>query len=196
MRTTLTILLRSLFALRSLCVGGRVGACLLWTVPAYAVQPYTPVSPDPILEPWRWRTYAELKNTINMAEASDGSPWIAAGDDGVRHYNGVEVVSYTSEDIGLAGAVWAICAGRDGAVYAGGDRGISRFKKGQWHRISPKGSSLFWQVMDVPHFGAVSSRLASLRASIARLQSDARGHSVVLDTLGYPSIIGCYSNYS
>ena len=26
-----------------------VGACLLWTVPAYAAKPYAPVHPDPIL---------------------------------------------------------------------------------------------------------------------------------------------------
>ena len=38
MRATLTILP----GLRSICVG----ACLLWTVPAYAAQPYTPAHPD------------------------------------------------------------------------------------------------------------------------------------------------------
>ena len=27
----------------------------------HAVQPYQPTYPDPVLEPWRWRTFPELK---------------------------------------------------------------------------------------------------------------------------------------
>jgi hypothetical protein len=30
------------------------GACLLWTVPAYAVDTLQVTTPDPLLEAWRW----------------------------------------------------------------------------------------------------------------------------------------------
>ena len=46
MRTILTIL----HLLRSICVG----VCLLWTVPAYAVDTLDVKSSDPVLEDWRW----------------------------------------------------------------------------------------------------------------------------------------------
>ncbi|GEM_PF-6106177 len=33
---------------------------LLTVSPAFAVRPYTPVHPDPVLESWRWRAFPEL----------------------------------------------------------------------------------------------------------------------------------------
>ncbi len=50
MRNYLTIL-------RSICVG----ACLLWTVPAYAVDTLQVSTPDPVTEAWRWTEF----NTTN-----------------------------------------------------------------------------------------------------------------------------------
>ena len=39
---------------------------LLIGAPALAVQPYTPVHPDPMLEPWRWTVFPELRGLGNQ----------------------------------------------------------------------------------------------------------------------------------
>ena len=69
-----------------------------------AVQPYTPVHPDPFLEPWRWRVFPELigLGLECMAEDSVGNMWFGVSDGAVR-YDGITWTHYTSED-GLLGA--------------------------------------------------------------------------------------------
>ena len=116
-----------------------VGACLLLTVPVYAVQPYTPVHPDPMLESWRWRTYPELKGRglQCMAEDRDGNMWFGV-DGGVVRYDGVDWVTYTIDDGLVGGQVNAICGTRKGDVYVGTGEGLSRFRDGSWERIFPK----------------------------------------------------------
>jgi hypothetical protein len=51
----------------------------------WAVQPYQPVHPDPVLEPWRWTVFPELKGLglRCMAEDRDGRMWFGV-DDGVQ----------------------------------------------------------------------------------------------------------------
>ena len=113
--------------------------CLLLTVPAYAVQPYTPVHPDPMLESWRWRTYQELKGRglQCMAEDRDGNMWFGV-DGGVVRYDGVDWVTHTPDDGLVGGQVNAICGTRKGDVYVGTEEGLSRFRDGSWERIFPK----------------------------------------------------------
>ena len=94
--------------------------------------------PDPVLEPWRWRSYPELKGEgLQCAtEDRDGRMWLGVTD-GVRVYDGMTWVSHTQED-GLSGApVQTLCATRDGSIYAGTSQGISRFRNGQWSRVLP-----------------------------------------------------------
>ncbi|MBI2951856.1 hypothetical protein HYY27_07175, partial [bacterium] len=58
-------------------------------------------------------------------------------DDGVRRYDGFHWTAYTQTE-GLLGApVNALCATRDGGVYAGTEAGISRFHEGRWQRVFP-----------------------------------------------------------
>ena len=113
-----------------------VGACLLWTVPASAAEPYTPVHPDPLEEKWRWRSYPELsgRGLKSMTEDRDGNLWFGV-DDGVVRYDGIEWVDYTEEDGVYGSPVVTLCATRDGSVYAGTDLGVSRFREGQWERV-------------------------------------------------------------
>ncbi|OGG54366.1 MAG: hypothetical protein A3F84_09050 [Candidatus Handelsmanbacteria bacterium RIFCSPLOWO2_12_FULL_64_10] len=105
---------------------------------AWAIRPYTPVHPDPVLEPWRWRSFPAL-NGLGlqcMAEAKDKSIWFGV-DDGVRRYDGVHWTAYTEKD-GLYGApVVTLLGSRDGSVYAGTAMGISRFWEGKWRRVFP-----------------------------------------------------------
>ena len=104
-----------------------------------AVRPYEPVQPDPVLEPWRWRSFPELKGLglQCLAEDGDGRMWFGV-DDGVRVYDGTVWVTHTTED-GIIGApVQALYATRDGSVYAGTPLGISRFSDGKWDHVFPE----------------------------------------------------------
>ncbi len=116
----------------------------------WSVQPYSPVLSDPVLEPWRWRSFPELKGLglRCLAEAKDGAIWFGA-DEGVHRYDGVEWTAYTPDD-GLHDApVMTLCATRDGSVYAGTESGISRFSEGVWHRALPPPDDLPWGVYDI-----------------------------------------------
>jgi len=113
-------------------------ALMLSFAEAQAVQPYQPVHPDPVLEPWRWRSFPELKGLglECMAEDKAGNMWFGV-DDGAVSYDGVKWTTYTPED-GLLGApVQTLCATRDGSVYTGTVLGISRFRDGRWDRVFP-----------------------------------------------------------
>ena len=59
---------------------------------SWAVQPYTPVHPDPVLEPWRWTVYPELRGfgLWCLAEDHDGNMWFGVYD-GVRRYDGTSL---------------------------------------------------------------------------------------------------------
>ena len=111
---------------------------ILLCAECWAAQPYTPVHPDPVLEPWRWRSFPELKGLglQCMAEDRGGRMWFGV-DDGALHYDGRTWTTFTPED-GLLGApVQTLCATRDGSVYAGTELGISRFRDGRWNRVFP-----------------------------------------------------------
>ena len=115
-----------------------------------ASQPYTPSSPDPVLESWRWRSFPELKGMglRCMAEDKDGNMWFGV-DDGVRCYDGVRWTAYTPED-GLLGApVKVLLAMRDGSLYAGTDKGITRFSEGVWRCAFPLEGDLSWGISDL-----------------------------------------------
>lgn len=114
---------------------------------SFAVQPYTPMRSDPVLESRRWRIFSETKELglRCLAEAQDGAIWFGV-DDGVRHYDGLTWTAYTPQD-GLLGApVNVLCASKDGGVYAGSDRGVSRFHDGVWQRVFPPEGDMPWPV--------------------------------------------------
>ena len=115
--------------------------------PSWGVAPHQLQQPDPVLEPWRWQSFPELKGQglRCLAEGTDGSLWFGV-ENGVRRYDGVRWAAYTAAD-GLADApVNALCGARDGSVYAGTDRGIFRFAEGRWGRVFPMGGDLPWPV--------------------------------------------------
>jgi signal transduction histidine kinase/streptogramin lyase len=64
-----------------------------------AVQPYTPVIADSILEPWRWRQEESLEGlgALCMTEAEDGTLWF--GNVGsIARYDGTEVEKIVFDD--------------------------------------------------------------------------------------------------
>ncbi|MDP6777663.1 MAG: PDZ domain-containing protein, partial [Candidatus Latescibacteria bacterium] len=102
----------------------------------WAVQPYTPVHPDPVLEPWRWTVFPELKGLglQCIAEDREGRMWFGVAD-GVRVFDGANWTAYTEDDGVLGRPVQALCTARDGSVYAGTYTGVSRFRDGKWQRV-------------------------------------------------------------
>jgi len=68
-----------------------------------AMKEYTPVTADPLLEPWRWRHEEALDGlgVLCMDEAADGSLWF--GNRGsIAHYDGVTVTQIPFDDELLA----------------------------------------------------------------------------------------------
>ena len=68
---------------------------ILAAAECWAVQPYTPAQADPVLEPWRWRSFPELKGLglRCMAEDTAGNMWFGI-DAGVVRYDGVTWQTY------------------------------------------------------------------------------------------------------
>ena len=114
------------------------------------MHPYRPVYLDQLLEPWRWRSFPELKGLglRCLAEAMDGSMWFGV-DEGVCRYDGVNWTTYTREN-GLYGApVNVLLAARDGSIYAGTEMGISRFDRDAWSPVFPPGAGVPWYINDL-----------------------------------------------
>jgi len=143
-----------------------------------AVQSYQPVFSDPALEPWRWRSFPELKGhgLRCLAESRDGAMWFGT-DEGVWRYDGLHWTVYTRED-GLIGApVNALCATRDGSVWAGTEMGISRFREGTWSRVFPAQEELPWPIDEIRE-----SRDGSIWAATAWGALHLRPHGSLLYT--------------
>jgi len=128
-------------------------ACVLlalFVTECRAVCPYTPVHSDPVLEPWRWTVFPELRGfgLWCVAEDHDGNMWFG-GRDGVRRYDGVNWTSFTEKDGLTPGLVLALRVTGDGSVYAGTYWGIDRFREGSWHRVFPQSGSLPLRCTDI-----------------------------------------------
>lgn len=112
-----------------------------------ATTPYTPASPNPFSEPWRWTTFPELKGhgLRCLTQTEDGVMWFGT-DEGVWSYNGNAYQIYTPQD-GLWGApVYVLCTSKNGSLYAGTAQGISVFQDGKWTRLFPKDNDLPWPI--------------------------------------------------
>ncbi len=132
------------------CIPLAVLFLLLWVGASWSAAPYMPRHPDPLFEPWRWRSFPELKGLglRCMAEDAGGEMWFRVND-GVRRYDGVTWTGY-GVDEGLDGEpVDVLLGARDGSVYAGTIQGISRFREGGWERVFPAEGELLWYVNDL-----------------------------------------------
>ena len=97
----------------------------------HAISPYQPLASDPVLEPWRWRSFSELEDLgiRCLTEGTDGAIWFG-GTSGVRRYDGIKWTVYTTKDDLGSEPVNALCATRDGSIYAGTNKGIIQLKNG------------------------------------------------------------------
>lgn len=116
---------------------------------SWAAKPYVPVHPDPVLEPWRWRSFPELKgqDVRCMAEDTNGHIWFGTKD-GVWKYDGITWQSFGQAE-GLDGhPVVALSVSDKGTIYAATIAGIFAYQS-TWHRIFPKQDNISWYINDM-----------------------------------------------
>lgn len=68
-----------------------IAVLALGSLPCPGARPYQPVNGDPMLEPWRWRTFPELSGlgARCMAEGTNGTIWFGLNE-GVWCYDGLQ----------------------------------------------------------------------------------------------------------
>ena len=116
----------------------------------WAVKPYVPVHPDPMLESWRWRSFHELEGqgVRCIAEDTNGHMWFGT-QDGVWMYDGIAWKSFGKSE-GLDGLpVVAVSVSDRGTVYAATMRGIFIHQTATWHRVFPERDNLTWYIKDL-----------------------------------------------
>ena len=121
---------------------------LLGASACFAATPFTPRHPDPVHESWRWRSFLELKGQRVSCLAQDGDGNFLFGtDDGIYRYDGMSWHLFPFDE-GMEGAqINTLYVARDGSVYVGSDRGVSRFVNGIWERVFPSEGE--WNTYDL-----------------------------------------------
>ena len=122
----------------------------LGSIPCFGARSYQPVQGDPLLEPWRWRTFPELSglDAQCMAEGADGTMWFGTAN-GLWSYDGIEWVSYlTNETVGRI--VTDLCREANGSLYIGGGWGISQLSNGHWTRLLTISGGRISDIRDIP----------------------------------------------
>jgi signal transduction histidine kinase/DNA-binding response OmpR family regulator/streptogramin lyase len=120
--------------------------CLLLPLWCAAVQPYTPVIHDPILEPWRWRHEEALADlgVLCMDEAEDGTLWFGnAGS--IASYDGMTVhtVPFDEELLALLPPAietpWATALQvlQDQSILVLVNQSLVRYAEGEWSVVAP-----------------------------------------------------------
>ena len=166
----------------------------------FGAQSYQPVYGDPMIEPWRWRTFSDLRglDAQCVIEAKDGTIWFGT-DDGLSCYDGMEWTRHLADDGVIAGRVAAMSNQADGALNAGGWWGISRFSQGKWNRLIPASGIRFADVRRLASapdgslwaatsWGALVQRgstwtLYTDEATAAPLRQDSRYANLIIELL-------------
>ncbi|NJM16300.1 MAG: hypothetical protein HC896_13825 [Bacteroidales bacterium] len=99
---------------------------------------YQPNFTDPLLEAWRWKSYAELEgaSTTCMLEANDNTIWFGT-ETGLIHYDGVNWASFTPKNNVYGEHFTSMCEDKDGVIYAGSYNGLSKYTNNTWQKVFP-----------------------------------------------------------
>ena len=123
----------------------------LWCV---AVEPYTPVTPDPLAEPWRWRHEEALAdiNALCMDEAPNGTFWFGTVG-GMAHYDGTTVTHTPFDETVLSRLAfpneipWTkeiLCLPDGGLLALSGNTLMHRSTQGTWTVLIPNTKETFF----------------------------------------------------
>ena len=102
-----------------------------------AVDTLRVVSPDPVLESWRWTTIdrgnaAEAGFIHDLLYDGDGTLWLATSR-GLQHYDGYGWQTVTVQDGLVDSMATSLLRSRKGDLWVGTRNGISRFDGETWH---------------------------------------------------------------
>lgn len=127
----------------SACWWLALGILAFGSKPCLGAKPFQPVYGDPLLEPWRWRTFPELSglDVQCMADGADGTMWFGTYN-GLWSYDGFDWDRHSTNEVADR-FVTALCIEPNGSVYVGGERGISQFSQGNWTRLISASGSRF-----------------------------------------------------
>jgi ligand-binding sensor domain-containing protein len=95
--------------------------------------PYTIRQANPLFEPWRWKTFAELndKGIRCLVEGRDQSMWFGTAK-GIFHYDGLKWQNYYEINEVLTAPVYGLCYTKDDILFAVTSKGICHFANGNW----------------------------------------------------------------
>src|SRR4051812_462776 len=134
----------------------------LGSVSSFAARPFQPVFGDPMLEPWRRRTFPELSglDAHCMAEGADGTIWFGTAN-GLWSYDGIEWRRNSANEI-VGRIVTAVCSQPNGNLYVAGGWGLSQFSNGNWTRLLTTSGSRIIDIKDIPIRGIAVGHDGSL----------------------------------
>ena len=131
-------------------------ALLLLAIPhAQAARPYTVETSDPLLEPWRWQKFSHLsgKGLECMLGDPRGHLWFGTAS-GVYRYDGLEWSHYPVPKDLLGSAIYHLALTREGVLYAGSDRSLSRMQDETWQRVFPIDDETFCPITGIATTGS------------------------------------------
>jgi signal transduction histidine kinase/DNA-binding response OmpR family regulator/ligand-binding sensor domain-containing protein len=112
---------------------------LMLTIPfdATAQHSYTPETVNPMLEPWRWKTFPQLrgKGVRCLTEDVKGAMWFGI-DNGIMNYDGYTWINHNDSIFGNA-PINDIHASINNTIYAGGDMGLFTLRDNNWEKTFP-----------------------------------------------------------
>ena len=103
------------------------------SVTAFGSVPYSIQQANPLFEPWRWKTFAELndKGIRCLVEGKDQSMWFGTAK-GLYHYDGLKWQNYFDVNEVLQAPVYGLCYTIDDILYAVTSKGICHFTNNTW----------------------------------------------------------------
>ena len=137
-----------------------------------AVEPYTPHHSNPLLEPWRWRSFPKIggQELQCLAEDRDGNLWFGT-QDGIWRYDGLEWTRFGVNQ-GLDGTpVVAIVVSPSNTIFCASGLGIYAFSGNEWTRTFPLTGDMTWFFEDLV-IGKSGSLWAASAWGVLHLQNE------------------------
>ncbi|MEQ9103547.1 MAG: two-component regulator propeller domain-containing protein [Rhodothermales bacterium] len=111
----------------------------------------------------------------DLAEAPDGSLWVATFTDGVFHWNGREWRNHSTAHGMLSNRVLALFVDASGAVWMGTNEGLNRWDGARMQSYTPEDGLSFDQILDIDQDASGHIWLATYGGGVNRLRVDAEG---------------------
>jgi signal transduction histidine kinase/ligand-binding sensor domain-containing protein len=118
---------------------------------------------------------ADVIQVRDLAEAPDGSLWVATYTNGVFRWTGREWVHVNTDDGLLSSRVLSLHADSAGIVWLGTNEGLNRWDGTRMHAYTPDDGLSFDQILDIEEDANGHLWLATYGGGVNRLQVDTAG---------------------